>query len=437
MSMGRRPRTRSTDTLAGRLRNERARRRAYFLSEGREASVVNLRNLEKICLIVPAMVFFLAVAALVIFPGWVPSPAHFAFFGTSLLLALVMRRLGADVRRDEVRSMALCLVVEAVLVGFAVVLDTFFSRSLPGVFVQPACVAFPVVIVAPYGLPMWVAAVAEVVFVALSVLTKPALVAQFDAFSAVTGLIVALATSQLVMSLRLSDFQVREEYRELSLRDGLCGIYNKGALVSMAHARLATTNPRASGAMFLFDIDRFKRVNDRFGHHAGDEVLRGMGLALQRTFRSSDVVGRFGGDEFMVLASGLVDVGVMRAKVNEVARLLREAGVNATGEEVSLSAGVVWVEDGEATYESALRQADEALYAAKRAGRGRGAAVRYVSESGTSGVGGVAASGVPGVGGVAASGVDAPGASPSGGSGAPAATPDPAAPKITIWKVGA
>lgn len=362
---------RATDTPIARLREEASRRRLFFTTDYREVTAANLRNLEVVCLMVVALVLLLSGCAALIFPAWSPSVAHVALLVAAPVLYGCVRAARRRLTDSPYLGAAVSLAVEAVLLGFAVTIDTAFSDGAPGVFLQPACIAMAVVIVTPYALPLAVGFVAEAVFVLLSLALKSPHVAQFDVFSAVVGLMVALGASQVVMRLRLGEFRFRESYRELSLRDGLCGIYNKGALVAMARAHVAAHNPHVFGTVFLLDVDRFKLVNDRFGHAAGDEVLRGVGEALTGSFRATDVVGRFGGDEFMVLAAGLVDERVVREKAAEVAARLAEVGRAACGEPVTCSLGAVVIDDAEVTYEGVLRQVDEALYESKRAGRAR------------------------------------------------------------------
>lgn len=368
---------RRTDTPRARLRAAAARRRAYFTADYRAVTETNVRNLQVVCLMAIVLYPLLTGIMATLRPDWSPSPAHVAFLLGAVALLVVTRAVGRLVRRRPYAGAALCLGVQAALLGFAVVIDAVYAPNAPGVFVQPLCIALPAVIATPYALPVWESALAEALYVGAVMACKDAATVRMDAFGALVGMCVSVVLSQLVMGLRLRDFETRERYRELSLRDGLCGIYNKGALVAMANRYLATANPHASGTVLLFDIDDFKQVNDTFGHHAGDEVLRGMGDILQRGFRSTDAVGRFGGDEFMVLATGLADPAVVERKFAQVLEGLRRLGVEKLGRPVTCSAGAVWVADAAVTYESAFRQADEALYAAKRAGKGRCAVRAY------------------------------------------------------------
>lgn len=371
---------RVTDTLRGKLRFEALRRRAYFTADWREIVSSDLRSCEVACTVVCVLVPLLSGVARLIYPAWSPSPTHMAMLAAAVAIIAVVHVLRPVVSERPWVSAALCLAVEAVLLGFAVALDTVYAYGAPGVFVQSGIIALVVILVMPYALPLVVAALAEVAFIALSIALKPAPMPSYDIFSGVVGFLLALVVSQVVISLRLRDFRARERYRKLSQRDTLCGVYNKGALVAIATAYISMANPHVFGTVMLIDIDHFKQVNDRFGHYAGDEVLRGMGEALQGLFRATDTIGRFGGDEFMVLAEGLVDEAVAERKATELQDLMRQIGVKAIGEEVTCSIGILLVEDAEVTYESVLREVDEALYESKRAGRARATLRRYERE---------------------------------------------------------
>lgn len=371
---------RVTDTLRGKLRFEALRRRAYFTADWREIVSSDLRSCEVACTVVCVLVPLLSCVARLIYPAWAPSPTHVVMLAAAAAIIAAVHVLRPVVSERPWVSAALCLAVEAVLLGFAVALDTVYAYGAPGVFVQSGIIALVVILVMPYALPLVVAALAEVAFISLSIALKPAPMPSYDIFSAVVGFLLALVVSQVVISLRLRDFRARERYRKLSQRDTLCGVYNKGALVAIATAYISMANPHVFGTVMLIDIDHFKQVNDRFGHYAGDEVLRGMGEALQGLFRATDTIGRFGGDEFMVLAEGLVDQAVAERKAAELQDLMRQIGVKAIGEEVTCSIGILLVEDAEVTYESVLREVDEALYESKRAGRARATLRRYERE---------------------------------------------------------
>ena len=121
----------------------------------------------------------------------------------------------------------------------------------------------------------------------------------------------------------------------------------------------------------MVDIDHFKRINDRYGHDAGDAVLRAVGGAIAGAVREGDVPARFGGEEFVVLLrkpSGRIAVEVAERVRSAVGALdLRAIGPSS----VSVSVGVAVQDEPEEPVADLLPRADRALYRAKRAGRDR------------------------------------------------------------------
>lgn len=119
----------------------------------------------------------------------------------------------------------------------------------------------------------------------------------------------------------------------------------------------------------LFDIDRFKDLNDTFGHDVGDDVLRHIVAQWRERLRRSDVLVRIGGDKFVVLF-GDADPDGVESVARDLLVLADAAILTVTGMESSVSAGLALFRPGENPAQL-LRRADDALYLAKRAGRGR------------------------------------------------------------------
>jgi diguanylate cyclase (GGDEF)-like protein len=161
-----------------------------------------------------------------------------------------------------------------------------------------------------------------------------------------------------------------ENLRQLALTDALTGLSNRRHFFSLGEALLSEPALEPAAALML-DIDHFKGINDRYGHQAGDEVLREVALRLKSALRHQDHLARLGGEEFAVLISGFSAPGVI-----EVAERLRHAVAAApvmTGTdeiEVRISIGVAQRREGE-SLSLVLQRADKALYAAKAGGRNR------------------------------------------------------------------
>lgn len=164
-----------------------------------------------------------------------------------------------------------------------------------------------------------------------------------------------------------------ESRRKAMFCDHLTGVANRRAFFEAAELEL-TRNRRAPRptALIVFDADNFKRINDRYGHPAGDAVLRQLGQALTQTFRQVDIVARVGGEEFAVLLpsttleGALVVAERLRQLVARQLTSFEDAQI-----EYTVSAGVV-ASDGETlTLDTLIKRADQALYAAKGQGRNR------------------------------------------------------------------
>ena len=168
-----------------------------------------------------------------------------------------------------------------------------------------------------------------------------------------------------------SDVLERAEHE--ANHDGLTNLLNRNALVrrldeSILSARL---NDTVVGVLFL-DLDRFKVINDSMGHEAGDELLRIVAERLVSTVRSSDVVARFGGDEFLVVVRGLLNQKSVIAVVEQIL-LTFEKPVSLFGgaQVVSTSIGVAITRPGESRCaDDLVRDADAAMYKAKRSRSG-------------------------------------------------------------------
>ena len=164
--------------------------------------------------------------------------------------------------------------------------------------------------------------------------------------------------------------EVRERrLRLLAQRDALTGLGNRRVLHErMGYEVARHTRHRRRFCVVAMDLDGFKRVNDRFGHQAGDDVLREVARALQRTVREQDTLVRLGGDEFCILApeSGPAEAESLVARVRWAV-----AGAVEGLESLSASAGwAIWPDDG-ASPDELLKRADEAAIAAKRRRTGR------------------------------------------------------------------
>lgn len=194
-------------------------------------------------------------------------------------------------------------------------------------------------------------------------LTKP-----FDA----PELKVRLNSGRRVLDLQEKLLAATEAVHKQATHDALCGIWNRAAIVEVLNRELARAARHAHPVgVILADIDHFKRVNDTCGHLSGDAVLRETAQRMRNALRSYDAIGRYGGEEFLIIAPGLpFESAAPLAERIRLAVAHEAVRFDASSVSVSLSLGVAISGELQDAH-SLLQAADAALYRAKAAGRNR------------------------------------------------------------------
>jgi diguanylate cyclase (GGDEF)-like protein len=180
---------------------------------------------------------------------------------------------------------------------------------------------------------------------------------------------VALLLSAVILSGALVESD--RAHRQRSTLDSLTGLYNRNALqqrLQELDGQWTSAEEGLSHALLLCDLDHFKRVNDQFGHAAGDAVLQDVAYTMRAVLRAGDSIYRVGGEEILVVLPGSGEAGAV-----EIAERLRLAvrERRPVGASVTISIGVAVAEDGPLSTDELVARADTALYSAKAAGRDR------------------------------------------------------------------
>ena len=187
-------------------------------------------------------------------------------------------------------------------------------------------------------------------------------------------LAAGLLTSAVLFFLTIALVSAWNRAHMLSMRDPLTGLYNRRYLEETMGREL----PRArrlgeSVGVIVLDIDHFKRLNDTYGHDAGDLVLERTGELLRTTTRNSDIACRFGGEEFAIILPGATLL-VARNRAEAIRSALEAMKVDFNGQALgplTVSAGVSSMPPHEQNFNFAMQQADRALYLAKQSGRNK------------------------------------------------------------------
>ncbi|MCD4672820.1 MAG: GGDEF domain-containing protein [Anaerolineaceae bacterium] len=174
--------------------------------------------------------------------------------------------------------------------------------------------------------------------------------------------------------LTVENLRLREELRMQAVRDPLTGLYNRRYLEAALEREIsrALRKDMMLGVIML-DIDHFKQFNDRYGHDVGDIVLRQIGLFLQSSVRSGDIVCRFGGEEFLVILPEIdLESAIQRAESLRLGvQTLNNKKHRLFPEQLSISLGVALCPLHGDSGHAVMQAADQAMYQAKREGRNR------------------------------------------------------------------
>jgi diguanylate cyclase (GGDEF)-like protein/PAS domain S-box-containing protein len=185
-----------------------------------------------------------------------------------------------------------------------------------------------------------------------------------DELGVTTGAILTL--EDVTESARL-----RAELERRATHDMLTRVMNRASVIAVIEDALARLGTNGTAAIFV-DLDRFKAVNDSLGHAAGDELLRIVADRLAIAVRADDALGRIGGDEFLVVCSGIRGVGPARRVAERIGRALcRPVHLAGTMLDLQASLGVAYSGRRPITADALVARADAAMYESKRQGLGR------------------------------------------------------------------
>lgn len=206
-------------------------------------------------------------------------------------------------------------------------------------------------------------------FCILSFLTKRFDYAEMDTFYVVSFYCISFMPSFHLAKTRVREFRMRQLIENERDTDELTGLLNKAAFFREARRAIAKSK---NEILIIVDLDFFKQINDTYGHFTGDHVLRLVGESIRMNFRKSDILGRFGGDEFVILMDNTASLDFATEKCKQLISILNTTKIfpndNKNTPTIHASIGISIC--GESyDIDSLFQKTDEALYNAKKAGK--------------------------------------------------------------------
>lgn len=361
-----------------RLQRFFAERRAYYEGAREDIEFLNLSA----CLIVSltTLLFFVVHALLVFVPGTPWCASVFCVAPIGILLAASFASAVAYRRSSGELAAKLSVLVSALVFLSSILTDVFGSPDATGVFMPIVCVALPSFFILPLRVGAPVTLVASFAYALSSLAIKAPVDAGQDVVRLLFALACAVLVREIVMRCRVRHFMTGMKYRDSGIYDPLSRLLSKQSSFDEMQKRLREADLSTPCALAVVDIDEFKSVNDDLGHLVGDMAIRRVGAALKDSVGEQDVVGRFGGDEFVVFLAN-ADEARLRS-VFESSKIAASSSIEEeTGRKIAYSVGAVLAKGGGVDLIDAFVQADRALYVAKRSGKNRMVAIPYVPES--------------------------------------------------------
>lgn len=187
-------------------------------------------------------------------------------------------------------------------------------------------------------------------------------------YEAIFMVVFCILVAVLVVYIAYKNHMEKADILRAAQRDALTGLYNKDT--TQQKIEELVKDHSGQHAFIILDVDYFKQVNDNYGHMVGDKVLQVFGTFLQSRFREDDIVGRIGGDEFVILMRNLTRAEGAETKIKKLVHEVREIHVEEMENKgITISVGIALAPQHGTSFAELYRHADHALYETKRAGK--------------------------------------------------------------------
>ena len=207
--------------------------------------------------------------------------------------------------------------------------------------------------------------VATAVFLIWMYQIKPPEIWKIDLVNAITFTVVGSFLNIISNSLRIREFVLTRQIKIQKDTDEMTGLRNKGSLTREINEFLLDSS-KNKGILMIMDVDRFKSINDTYGHDIGDSVIIQLGHLLANKFVKDEITGRFGGDEFILFIKNTDDIDMACQIANDVASSVsKDIKLPNENEHISISIGIALYKGDEKNYSELFKKADVALYKAK------------------------------------------------------------------------
>lgn len=301
---------------------------------------------------------------------------YFMFDSIHIVLTIYVFCFSRKQQMNRKKIQFLCGFFECTILVFFAIESVFPFPSLNALYFPIPILLVMLIFVHRARYVIGMILIYSVSFPVLSFFFKQPHIVVNDIRIAAATLISSLIGFALISNIRHREGLATRRLEYLGSTDELTGTYNKQTIERICKAYIADSRCakiEGSCALIMVDLDNFKEINDKYGHNVGDAVLHSFGGMLKSSFYDKDIVGRFGGDEFIVfMVKDAGKLNEVQKKISFVLEHVAQLKVSPVQEQISCSIGIAYTDlNNKETYDELLIRADKALYAAKTNGKGQ------------------------------------------------------------------
>ncbi len=339
----------------------------YFVRCSDSIDNSNHFMLRRVCMYLSIFYLSMLIFANLLLPEFRMTTAHWLLFPFLFVYFIInlLTRNRTDI--TTLQTSVMCLLFYFILCMIVIQIDMSEFPTLPSLWTPLVLIIFPTLFIDR----MYKYGIEELVIVcistALSYHYRPYDIFLRDTYSLLAGYILSMLCANIILNVRSHEGLAINELTEISTVDTLTHTLNKGALLNAIDNYFSRRKPSDPCSICIIDVDNFKTVNDKLGHNSGDILLNQIGILLKKSFRNTDIIGRFGGDEFIVFMPGLSDKKIVEMRCRTLQMMLSDFNLGNSSA-FSLSIGAI-VDLGNHPYGKIFRMADDALYESKQVGK--------------------------------------------------------------------
>ena len=328
----------------------------------------NLYMLRKSCMYIAIVYCLMLVVAKFLLKNFTMSFPYLLMI--PLLLVYFQINLYTIKHRGDIstgRTAAICCTFYFFLGVILGIIDVFEAPAGQALWLPIAVIALPMIFIDRMYKYGFEELVILAIMLSLSYKFKPTEQFIRDVYISISAYVISMLSARIILEMRARETLAMAEVTRLSALDKLTQVLNKGALLQRIENYFETKPPEECCAMCVIDLDDFKHVNDNLGHNTGDVLLEQIGKLLSVNFRAYDIVGRYGGDEFIVVMPKMSDPEILKSRCKALQMFISEIELPHE-HRVTASIGAILCSDV-SDVDKIFRMADDALYKSKIEGK--------------------------------------------------------------------